>query len=197
MPCSIAALLLAGCVEDPAPVEACGGTVDCEAIRTAEIEIEIGRGDPIGPVFEALGDDAHLSLEEGVQGGYHVYLSARTKGLCPTRVVLERALRVAGDDLVRGSQRSVRHRLVSAGDGWWVVAAAPQTFVCPPRYRNQFMHGVPLEVDFTVSEDPTCLGPAAQPRSATATARFVGDCPPGDEVCTGDSVIGCDAWEGG
>jgi hypothetical protein len=190
------ALLLLGCGEDPPPL-ACGAEVDCEAVRAGDVEIEVGRGDPIGPVFEALGEGAHLPLEEGVQGGYHVYLSARTRGLCPARVVLERVLRVAGDDVVHREQRSVRHRLVTGAGGWWVVASAPQTFVCPPTHRDQPMHDVPLEVDFTVSEDPLCLPPGADPRTATATARFVADCPPEDDVCAGDDRVGCAAWEGG
>jgi len=186
-----------GCGSDPAPPPTfeCGGLVDCSIVRQEAPSVEVGQGDPFSPTFEPLGEDAHILLESGPQGGYHVYLSVRAHGLCPTRVTLDRALRMAGDPLVHRRQRSFS-RLVDDEEGAWILGHSPRTFICPATYSGYPMHGVPLEVDFTVSEDASCVEDGGAPRSATGTVRFTADCPPGDEICLGDDVVGCDVWNG-
>jgi len=192
------AFALAGCGPDPGPARTyeCGGTVDCSVVRADDPGLEVGAGDPYAPSVEPLAPDAELLLESGPQGGYHVYVNLRARGICPTRVRLERRLRLADDPLVQRTQRS-QVRLVEGDDGTWVLGRAPQTFVCPPTYSGHVMFGVPLEVDVTLTEDDTCVGEGETPRSASGTARFVARCPQGDAVCLEDDEVGCDAWAGG
>ncbi len=194
-------LLLGGCAEDPPSPPPC----ECGDVRDDDPVLEIGEGSPSGPVFEPLAADAELELESGSQGGYHVYLGLRTKGICTGAgtelsfvdggMHLERFLRVAGDDLVHRTMLATV-RTSPGDDRWSVVSRAPQTFVCPATQPMQIMHGAPLEVEATATESGSCVDPGEGPRSATATATFVAVCPDGDEICTTDDVVGCDLWEG-
>jgi hypothetical protein len=189
--------LLAACGSDPPPPATyeCGGTVDCSDVWGTEPSLEVGEGDPLSQWFSPLGPDPHLPLESGPQGGYHVYLNFRARGICPSRVAIERTLRLVGEP---GEER-VQHsyaRLIAEEGGTWTLARAPLTFICPPTRPGHRMDGVPLEVDVTVSEDDSCVPDGGVPRAVSATVGFVAECPAGDLVCQSDDVVGCDVWSG-
>ena len=159
-------------------------------------EFVVGTGDPEHPTFEALPADGSASLFPGPQGGYHVYLQVRARGLCPNRVVYERKLREPGETAVLRSQTE-KVPMVDGGDGWWVLPRAQPTFICPSNASGVEMAGRDLDLEVTLSEElEPCdqdAGLADGARSLTQNVTLHPTCAASDTVCQRSTDIGCAA----
>jgi hypothetical protein len=169
------------------------GPYDCAHAHDLEPSLEMGTGDPDGPDFVPLPEDGRLPLHAGPQGGYHVFLQARTQGLCANRVNFLREIREpGGDELVRPSQ-TAPIRMIEGGEaGTWVFPRAQVSFVCPPTLEGVAVADRELEIEVTVEEDPKCAG-GPEPRAVSATLSIVPTCPEDDETCARSTDVGCAA----
>lgn len=169
---------------------------DCRGSHDVPFEIEIGTGDPTGPDFTPLPDDGAASLYPGPQGGYHVYLQVRAKGMCPNRVIYERTLREpGGDDVIRNQIQKVP--FVDGGDGWWVLPRSEPTFVCPSTASGVATGDRDLDLEVTLTEElKPCdeeAGLTDAPRSLTEHVTIHPTCADSDTVCQQSTDIGCAA----
>jgi hypothetical protein len=199
---AVVLLVLAGCLtgcpgddddSGPCPAE---DDVDCAGSHDVPIEFEVGTGDPTGSTFTALPDDGVASLYPGPQGGYHVYLQVRARGLCPNRVVYERTLREPGQtEVIRNQVQKVP--LVDGGDGSWVLPRSEPTFVCPSLTPGVATAGRDLDLEVTLTEElKSCdqlAGLTDAPRSLTQHVTIHPTCAPSDTVCQQSTDVGCAA----
>ncbi len=182
-------LLVCGCGGQAAPCPR--APYDCSNAHDVPVTIEIGTGDPDLAEWTPLPADGALELHDGPQGGYHVYLQARVRGLCPSAIEFSRTLRAPGDALVLRRQMSLV-RMVDDGDGSWIFPRAQATFVCPPEVSGVDMAGRALEVEALLTDVPGCHDDF-DPRSGGATATIVPTCPEGDGKCASSAEAGCSA----
>jgi hypothetical protein len=159
------------------------------------MEVEVGLGDPTGPAFTPLPEGGVAALFAGPQGGYHVYMQVRARGICPNRVVYGRTIREpGGTEAIR--QQTEKVPMVSGGNGTWVLPRAQPTFICPSTTAGVAVANRDLEVDVLVEED---LRPADAallpdgPRSLTQQVTLHPTCDPADTVCSESTDIGCAA----
>lgn len=173
--------------------------MDCATAHEVPLEFVVGTGDPEQPVFEPLPEDGAADLFPGSQGGYHVYMQVRARGLCPNRVLYTRKLREPGEtDVIRSQTEKVP--MVDGGDGFWVLPRAQPTFVCPSNTPGVAMAGRDLELEVTLEEDlleedAALPGLADGPRSMTQLLILRPTCAPSDTVCQESTDIGCAAPE--
>ncbi|MBI5161901.1 MAG: hypothetical protein HY996_10890, partial [Micrococcales bacterium] len=161
-------------------------------------ELEVGLGDPTGPTFTPLPADGAAMLYPGPQGGYHVYLQVRARGLCPNRVVYERRIREPGgaEDLwyqIMKTPFVADEEL----DDTWVLSRSDTTFVCPANESGVATHGRDLDLEVTLTEElvPCDLqaGLEDAPRTLSRTITIHPTCADTDTVCQQSTDIGCAA----
>ena len=152
---------------------------------------EVGAGsDASGaPGFAPLDEHGHLTLHRGPQGGYHVYAQVRMAGLDPVRLSLTRTL-FDPTDTVRDRATALRFQpqqpqLYCDNDADWLLGEEQLTYVCPSMVRGQAMAGRDLLLRVEATD--------AEGRTRTIEHLIHPDCPPGDDVCAGDTTVGCAA----
>jgi hypothetical protein len=159
---------LAGCGGGPPPVTGPGS-------------ITLGTTTVAGDGFLALEGDQ--VLVPGAQGGFHVWLKYRVKGMTPGKVMVKRtARRVSDNRLILTTEAS--QEIGPMGEaGYWEVPTAIPSFMCPS----------PLGVkvfDIPVVFDVKVFGPDGQ-TLAESTAEAVPHCPTDDQeqfcrsICAG------------
>lgn len=143
-------------------------------------DMEVGTAATDGTGFLPL--SGTVSMVPGAQGGFHVWLKYRMKGVSPgTLTTKHTAHRVSDGHLV-----SLGSRVDDVGtpdaDGWWETPNATPNFLCPtPIGVNVIGEALQFEVDVTDEQgDPVC--------SATATATV--ECPAAElafcqQICAG------------
>lgn len=144
---------------------ACGG-------QTAVAALQLGGADANGTGFHALAGDAELV--PGAQGGFHVWLKLRLRGLPQGQRV-----RIRYD-----ARREADGRLYSQGERGFDLGGGPEglfetpepipIFMCPPPLGQRVM-ATPMRFTLTLSsEDGTPLGSAA--------TSFTPRCPTGEQA---------------
>ncbi|MEK6607257.1 MAG: hypothetical protein AABZ30_06300 [Myxococcota bacterium] len=173
-----------------------GGEAESEAEAEAEAESEaeaegegelvVGAGDPDAPVFDPLPDDGTIPLFPGPQGGYHVYLQFRARGLDATSVWIDRRLIDADSGLVLVELREAR-ALVDAGDGWRGIESGVQTNLCPSDIPGWALHDRAFDLGVVLTDMDD------EARTIETKREIRPSCPDGDDACTDDYCIGCAA----
>lgn len=190
-----AVLALAGCPSDDDDDDTSSGDVDCSATHDVPIEFTVGTGDPLEPIFEPLPADGTARLFAGSQGGYHVYLQVRARGLCPNRILYTREIREPeGTEVLRSQTEKIP--MVDGGGGTWVLPRAQPTFVCPSLVPGIAMAGRDLDFEVTLEEDLKEADAARLPdgpRSLTQHVTLHPTCDASDTVCQESTDIGCAA----
>ena len=140
-------MLCAGGCDDGA-TEAADATSSVSRCGEGLSRVALGIGEPFAP----FGDDPHVTIEQGRQGGYHVFVSAQVFGpIDPDHVDIEIALR-------RGDWRISRHLTLD-----WLLHLGPGGAYCEypraqlvlqdeaggllPYERLAEITGVPLRID--------------------------------------------------
>jgi len=77
------------------------GCADRCADLEGEPSLEIGGAPEAGDRFEAFADGAARALVPGTQGGMHVWLHARIRGICPDTATLDRRVTDEAGELVQ------------------------------------------------------------------------------------------------
>jgi hypothetical protein len=111
--------LAAGCSEpEPEPIEPLPGELE------AGVAID-GRG------FVSVDDGAEFILAPGAQGGFHIWVNLRLRGVSGELYVEREARRVIDDELV---SRAIRQYVPVPDDAlsnWWENPDAMPSFLCP------------------------------------------------------------------
>ncbi len=139
--------------------------------------LELGGSDELGGAFEAYADGADRPLIFGTQGGFHVWLRARTAGVCPGAPVF--TLRVFEDDT--GDMVSYQRTplpVVDEGGGAGSLRDAVPLILCPSPFDAQVADRA-FRVSVEVVDDDG--------RTASADHRFVPRC---DASVQGGSFVG-------
>lgn len=153
--------LLAGCGSDP-----------CASITEAA-QIEVGGADAAGATFEPFSDGSERSLIAGPQGGYHVWLHARVRGICPASARIERRVidEATGDLLLFSS--SGAGLVETATEGEHELDGAVPMQLCPPVIVPPVGRALRFYARITDGSG----------RSAEAMRSFMAACPAGDLRC--------------
>lgn len=95
-------------------------------------EVELGSGQPEQQVhFIEIADGTDVTLVPGAQGGFHVWLGMRMRGIAGAIQVEREARRVADDALVfRGLPQTIEVP-EEALDTWWDSPQVAPAFMCP------------------------------------------------------------------
>lgn len=118
---TIAAALAIGCAERPAPSAELDADTPSEG-GGATVTFELGKGQF---TFEPLTDGEELPIFAGPQGGHHVYVSMRVRGIGPERVVVRSTTAIGADpDLVLEWGSRVTFRAESSSDAGGSLDAA-------------------------------------------------------------------------
>jgi hypothetical protein len=130
--------------------------------------------------FAALTDGEDVTLVEGAQGGFHVWMKYRLEGVAPSHVaVLRTARRMSDDQLVL---RSTGDADVGAGAAMWETPAATPMFMCPSPIGLSVVDQ-PIQFEIALTDD---AGGAV----ASGTIALVPHCPVANadfcmRICTG------------
>ena len=169
------------------------GPTDCTNAHDPEAWVEVGTGDPELAGFEPIPADSRMDLFPGPQQGYHVYVQARSTGLCANSVLFERKLREPGETAVLRSQSSrIRMVEVEGEPGTWVFPRAQATFVCPATSPGIEMAGRPFDLEVVLTDSPGC-NETFEPRSVSTHVTIVPTCSETDLLCAEDTEAGCAA----
>ncbi len=132
---ALLAALLFGCGADPKV----GGALDAGVpdampadgpIQPSDVMVTVGGSD--GTIWQSMEDGADAALHPGAQGGFHVYLHLRTKGLSPGLVTIERVGKRLRDGQVVTRARDRKMLDVAAdGTGWLQITEPMLVFMCP------------------------------------------------------------------
>jgi len=119
---------LAGCTFAACAVDLPAAEVDA---RPPAGELELGGATNDGTGFVALADGADVTLIPGAQGGFHVWISVRSRGVAGDLLITHEARRVTDGTLVLAGSR--RHLAIpdDAIGAWWSPARATPSFMCP------------------------------------------------------------------
>jgi hypothetical protein len=105
----------------------CGG--DPQPPQPHPANIALGTAALDGSGYLPLSGD--VTLVEGAQGGFHVWLKFRVQGMPPATVIAKHTARRKADGvLVSQGMRSIDVGGASA-DGYWETPLAAPTFLCP------------------------------------------------------------------
>jgi hypothetical protein len=81
--------------------------------------------------FVTLADGTDVTLVEGAQGGFHVWMKFRAHGVAAGPVTMHRtANRLSDDQLVLKTQGTTTMGAPDA-EGWWELPAQMPMFMCP------------------------------------------------------------------
>jgi hypothetical protein len=145
----------------------------------ADVDVEWGLGVDGTRDFLPLPADGRFEMESGPQGGYHIYLQVRQRGLsAPPYSVWTRFVDPTSGQVVRDNR--VQNAMVDAGDGWLTFPNALRTFTCPSGHT---MFDRDLELVTRLGEDG---GWRAERRYPIRLG-----CPPGDTRCRTNPCTGC------
>lgn len=132
VPASGLALVLVGCSPTPPPSDAGrpftdrGPDAPCEA-NGATVTLGGGTG-PTTEGFRALDDGDGVYLTPGPQGGQHVWIGLRARGIDPTQPLVHLRAYRASDDLLIGQLR-IRLRFAITQEDPTLYALSAQTLV--------------------------------------------------------------------
>jgi hypothetical protein len=82
-----------------------------------------------GTGFVAL--EGNQQLVGGAQGGFHVWLKYRVKGMSPGKVRIERTARRVSDNRLLLTTTGVQEIGPASADGYWELPTAIPSFMCP------------------------------------------------------------------
>lgn len=164
LPRVLAAALAAG---------ACGGGGDelsCPDLPMGSVTLELGGSGEEGATFAPFDDGSERPLIFGTQGGFHVWLWVRARGLCPGSA----AFTLRASDEETGQEVLLQeHRLVldpvGSEEGSSTVRSALPLILCPNSV-GQSVPDRPLNVVVEVED--------ADGRIGTAETSFVPVCDP-------------------
>ncbi|GAB5540707.1 MAG: hypothetical protein SangKO_004670 [Sandaracinaceae bacterium] len=126
--------------------------------------LSIGGAPVDGDRFEPFADGADRALVPGTQGGMHVWLHARIRGICPDTARLDRRVTDADGALVQLGRGPVAW--VDADEGFEL--AAPQAMVLCPSIDGRVVVDRPHTFEVSVEDEAG--------RRAEATLGFVAMC---------------------
>ncbi|GAB4568927.1 MAG: hypothetical protein Tsb0020_22830 [Haliangiales bacterium] len=104
---------------------ACGGDGDSDVV------IEAGTSNQDGTSFVQVPDGTEVTLEPGAQGGFHIWLNLRVRGISGRLFVEREARRAVDGALVFRGLRQAIDIAPAAVDDWWESPAAAPAFMCP------------------------------------------------------------------
>lgn len=116
------------------------------AADSGSFEAELGQGEV---EFAPLSEDEALPYAAGSQGGHHVFVSFRARGLDPERVLVSVETRVE-DHPELELRREGRVNFEPARDGEYVYAGWPAQILLAPCHRGERAH---IAVTLTDRED--------------------------------------------
>ena len=158
-------LALSACSPAPTVTAPCG---------EGEPELLLGAANMAGVGFFSLAGQDKLPLIHGPQGGFHVWLQLRARGLCADGAVLQRSTR-RGDGAVITEVAEIVD-LVGASDpalndqGWRELPAGRPAILCP---TDESVVGAPIVLHATLKDSAE--------RTASAEATVVPACPQGPD----------------
>jgi len=88
-------------------------------------------GTPATLAIEGFTDGQDVTLVEGAQGGFHVWMQYAVRDLPAGTVTLERSAHRVSDDAVVLVYRGDVDIGAPGADGWWTAPAAIPMFMCP------------------------------------------------------------------
>ncbi|HLU65101.1 MAG TPA: hypothetical protein VKZ63_02425 [Kofleriaceae bacterium] len=185
MPLPRPTLLPVGALAAAAALAACGGGVEPggpDSGPTGQGELLLGGADDTGNGFVPLEDGADVPLIGGAQGGFHVWIGLRVRGIEGELRIEREARRVSDGELVL---RTPVQELVVPGeamDGWWERPDAAASFMCPSPIAIQvYDEEIVFRAEIT-SEDGELL--------AVDDLVAVPRCPDGDQAEFCQSICG-------
>lgn len=144
---------------------ACGGGADAP-------EVVLGEVGEDGQSFAPLQGDQ--PLVPGSQGGFHVWVKLRFRGLGPGKWMVERTARRASDDRLVLTTRSQLEIGEAGAEGFYETPDPLPSFMCPTPIGVRVMDS-PIRFEVRVLDEE---GNVVASDSATATPR----CPTGDQA---------------
>ncbi|WP_428263187.1 hypothetical protein [Haliangium sp.] len=103
----------------------CGGGSD------GDVELLAGTSDANGNGFVEVDDGTPLTLIPGAQGGFHIWLNMRVRGVSGRLYVERQARRVSDDALVFRGLLQLVDVPAEADTEWWESPIAAPAFMCP------------------------------------------------------------------
>lgn len=126
----VAAHLCVGCDSPPEPV-GCDEPGVCDATPEPVGELIVGSSGSDGAGFVEIADGSDVEISPGSQGGFHVWLNFRVRGVSgPVRPERE-ARRVRDGELVFRGYPEVLDVPAEALQSWWDRPFATPAFMCP------------------------------------------------------------------
>ena len=110
-------LALGGCDDTPPP----------DPPHPASISLGTAQLDGSG-YMPLVGD---VTLVEGAQGGFHVWLKFRVQGMAPASVIAKHTARRKSDGVLVSQGTRTLDVGAAGTDGWWETPLAAPTFLCP------------------------------------------------------------------
>jgi hypothetical protein len=135
-------------------------------------ELVVGGSD--GTTFELVEDGQDVPLHPGAQGGFHVFLHLRARGLAPGPLTIERTGRRVSDDqlVTRARDRRVLDPVAIDAAGWLQIVEPMLVFMCPsPIGVNVIDEPIRYQLDVT----------DASMQTARATVTLRTRCPPAED----------------
>jgi hypothetical protein len=163
------AAVTAGCSAPP-PLKHPGGPGAPDGSAAELALLAPGADGTLGPIS----DGSEVTLVPGAQGGFHVWLGYRLRGVPAGETAIER-------DADRVSDGAVVLRYLDAvdvepgGDGWFAPASPVPMFMCPTPIGLSIL-GVPIAYRLRVLDD-------AGAERAAARVTLVPRCPDGNAAC--------------
>lgn len=158
----VLAVLLGACAEDP-----------CEG-GLGPPSLVLGGADESGVTFEPFSPGGERDLVAGPQLGLHVWMHARTSGICPTSTILDRRV-VSEDGQLLQFGRGPVGLVDGPEEGVYELDQALPLIVCPSSLDRSVV-GAPLRFEVTATD--------MDGRRAEATLAFVPRCPDGVDCDT-------------
>ena len=91
--------------------------------------ISLGTATLDGSGYAPLAGD--VTLVEGAQGGFHVWLKFRVQGMTPASVTAKHTARRKSDGALVSQGMRILDVGAASGEGWWETPLAAPTFLCP------------------------------------------------------------------
>ncbi len=111
-------------------VAACGGPAPPAPPPASSLALELGAPTAAGG-FAPLLPNQDVTLVEGAQGGFHVWMKYRVRGMSAQPTELERTAHRASDGVIVLRTMSVADVGAPDADGWFESPDALPMFMCP------------------------------------------------------------------
>jgi hypothetical protein len=147
---AVLGVVLLGCGSEPKVRPGDAGVPDARPDGPGDVAALIGGSD--GTVWQPLDEGADAALHAGAQGGFHVFLHLRTRGLAAGLVTIERVGRRVRDGKVVTRARD-RKQLDLAQGEWLQITEPMLVFMCPSPIGIGIMdEAIRYELDLTDAE---------------------------------------------